>query len=233
MSFIAGLVGLTNNFIPTVEYVGGAISGSTGNGGAITLDISSIDIQAGDLIIGIHGAGSPVTIVNMSLSSTGYSYITGIYANDSRDANLEVYGKIADGTETSFATNATGNNLNSTIAAVRVYRGPLSVPEAHASGSITNTDDITWPTVSGTVSKEMLVYIGATGHNSGSSSTYADPSDLTDFVDGGTNDTFDLTLGMGNKAITTETSFSASKWNTATNGTSSANAYVILKLSSA
>lgn len=221
--------------LPSVQYIGGNID-FTQNGGGLNLDLSSIDIQSGDLIIGVHAVGEDSNLLSsMNIASTGYTLIASLFGSDTYDVNLEVYAKIADGTETLFTTSAGLLSTSSVFAIARVYRGPSSIPTGgpglYVADTANNTDDITWPTVIGTKTGDMLVYIGATGHVSAVDSDYTNSSDLTDFVSDSASDSEDITVGIGNKAITSESSFSASDWNMTGNTTSSAVAYVILKLS--
>lgn len=218
-----------------MEYVGGVQNTNT-NGQSITLDISTIGIQSGDLLIGVHVVGEDADRrSSMSLTSTGYTLISSLYGNDSYDINLEVYGKIADGTETSFITAGGIVTTASVGASLRVYRGPTAIPSTANGGlydetTTANTDDITWPEVTGIAKGNMLVYIGATGHISGSP-LYADPGDLTSFNSIAASDSEDFTFGTGNKLIDTESSFSAADWLVSAGGTTNAVASVILKLS--
>lgn len=217
---------------PSVKFIGAAISPPTANGGATTCDLSNIDIQAGDLIIGAHCVGEDSNETSrMSLSSSGYTLIYNNFSNDIYDINLEVYGKIADGTETSFATNATGVSTSSVISAARVFRGPSEVPTTgNTVGTAQNTDDIVWPRVGGLTRGQMLVYIGATGHVSSTDSDYSGHTDLTAVQTDSANDSEDLTFGIANKLITSEDSFTANTWTMDGNTTDSAVIYVILKL---
>ena len=236
MSNLAMMMGLAQKpVIVTMQYVGGA-SGQITNGQSITLDISTIDIQSGDLLIGVHVVGEDADRrSSMSLTSTGYTLISSLYGNDTYDINLEVYGKIADGTETNFITAGGIVSTASVGASLRVYRGPNAIPSTANGGlynetTAGNTDDITWSEVTGIEQGNMLAYIGATGHVN-SEPTYTDPGDLSDFNTFAESDSEDFTFGEGYKVITTETSFSAAQWLVTANTTSSSVASVILKLS--
>ena len=236
MSNLAMMMGLAQKpVIVTMQYVGGA-SGQITNGQSITLDISTIDIQSGDLLIGVHVVGEDADrLSTMNLTSTGYTLISSLYGNDTYDINLEVYGKIADGTETNFITAGGIVSSASVGASLRVYRGPTAIPTTANGGlynetTAANTDDITWSEVTGLQEGNMLVYIGATGHVAGEPK-YTDPADLSDFNTIAESDSEDFTFGEGYKVITTETSFSASDWLVSANTTSSSVASVILKLS--
>ena len=236
MSNLAMMMGLGANRIPvTMQYVGGA-SGTAQNGASVSLDLSSISIQSGDLIIGVHVVGEDANrLSTMNLTSTGYTLISTQYSSDTYDINLEVYGKIADGSETSFVT-AGGIVTSAAVgASARVYRGPSAIPTTANGGlynetTANNTDDITWSEVTDLQEGNMLVYIGATGHVSGTP-LYTDPGDLSDFNTIAQSDSEDFTFGEGYKVITTESSFSASQWSVSATGTASAVASVILKLS--
>lgn len=218
---------------PPVEYVGSA-SGGISNGLGVQVDISAIGIQAGDLIIAVHAVGEDSNETSyMSAASAGYTEISSQYGNDSFDVNLKVYAKISNGTDTTFVTNNVRLSTSSVIVAVAVFRGPSVIPVDAATGlyaeAVTaNTDDITWPSVP-TSAGQALLYIGAVGHIS-VVQLFTDPQDLSDFLTLGQNDSEDVTLGVGHKLITTETSFSANDWLLAANGANSSTASVILRL---
>lgn len=240
MSTLTMLSGLgAGSNVQAVEYVGGVRGGQT-NGSAITLDMSSIDVQAGDLIIGVHAVGEDENrLTSMTLTSTGYTELVSLYGNDTYDVNLEVYAKIADGTETSFITANTGLSTSSVEAAVRVYRGPSVIPTDFTSGlhqynAEGSRDDIPWPIVTEISKGQLLVYIGTTGHVYATSGNYDEPiSDMTDFSQGVSNDSEDVCLGVGHKAVLEgETSFTAEDWiMPGGSPTLSSIAWVILRLS--
>lgn len=237
MSNVSTLMGLASSSVPTIppEFVGSA-SGSTSNGYSVSVDLSSIDIQDGDLILAGFFVGEDADQRStMSLSSTGYTEITSLFGVDTYDINMKTYAKFADGTETNFVTNGGIITTASVAVIVSVFRNAgdvLPTDEATglaASGTQSNSDDIVWPEVTNLSSGNILVYFGATGHVSGIR-TYTDPTDLTGFTTLGANDSEDTTGGFGYKVIDAESSFTANTWLAIGNSTASAVAYTIFKL---
>jgi len=223
---------------PPTTFVGS--SGNTGiDGASVTVDLSSVDIQDGDLILAGFFVGEDADRrSDMSLTSTGYTETTSLYGDDTYDINMKTYAKFADGTETSFVTAGGIISTASIAVIVSVFRyagDVLPTDEASglaASGTNVNADDIIWPEVTGVSKGDILVYFGGSGHVT-FFATYDDPLDLADFTTLGTNDSEDVTGGYGYKIIDTETSFTANTWFVNSDGTSSANAYTVFKLSSA
>ena len=218
-----------------VEFVGAA-SADEPNGATINLDISTIGIQSGDIIIASHGIGEDANFTSlMTTASSGYTDIATRFQNDTYDVNLKTRAKIADGTETTFSVSG-GTFSSSVIAIVMVFRGTNgTIPTDVASGLLvnsgtSNTDDINWPLVTGLSSGECLVYVGATGHVSGFR-FYSNATDMDGTQQENESDDEDLTHMMAYKLITTETSFDANTWFCTGNTFSSAVAYHIIKLS--
>lgn len=210
----------------------GANSNKAPNGAAVSVDLSGIDIQSGDLIIGAHMAGVGANKLSaMSLSSTGYTEIASHYSAGGYDLCMEVYGKIADGTETAFATNTLSDTTTSVCCIAAVFRGMTQVVPVDsstglaASSTILNVDDVTWPSVTGI---GLLVYFGATGHATGTK-TYTTPTDLSGFITLGENDNVDVTGGFGY----TENqygSYTANTWVMSGSNSLSSVAYTVFKL---
>ena len=235
MSNVAMTMGVVSAPPPPPEFVGSG-SGSATNGDSVTVALSSVDIQDGDLILAGFFVGEDADQrSNMSVTSTGYTEITSLYGNDTYDINMKTYGKFADGTETNFVTAGSIGATSSVVVIVSVFRNvgdSLPTDEASglaASGTTTNTEDVVWPEITNLSSGDILVYFGATGHIS-STRTYTDPTDLTDFTTLGQNDSEDVTGGYGYKVIDAETSFTANTWLVSGNGTSSSVAYTVFKL---
>lgn len=238
MSNVTMAMGVASAFVPPPEFVGSSSNGII-NGASVTVDLSSVDIQDGDLILAGFFVGEDADRrPSMSLTSTGYTEITSLYGNDTYDINMKTYAKFADGTETNFITAGGIITTASVVVIVSVFRNVGDVlPTDAATGlatslAIPNRDDITWPEITGLSSQNILVYFGATGHVAGTPS-YTDPADLTDFTTLGISDSEDVTGGYGYKIIDSETSFTANPWLLSGNATSSAVAYTVFKLSPA
>ena len=238
MSNVYSVMSQAASLVPPITFVGSG-SGRASNGFAVTVDLSSVDIRSGDLILAGFFVGMDADIrSSMSLTSTGYTEITSLYGNDTFDINMKTYGKFAAGTETSFITYGGMDSNSSVVVIVSVFRYAGDVLPTDAatglatSGTNVNTDDIVWPEITNLSSGDVLVYFGATGHVNGSVS-YIDPADLTDFTTLGYSDAEDVSGGYGYKVIDSGTSFTASTWLLAGNTTSSSVAYTVFKLSPA
>jgi hypothetical protein len=152
-----------------ISYVGGQ-TGSAINGGTISLSLTSLSggsgstAQAGDIVIVSVGKGSNGASVP-TLSSSGYTQISGLYANDDYDANLLTTYKIMGGTpDTTVEIAGSGNAGYGLTAIAHVFRGvhqstPLDVTATTATG--TNTGRPTPPAITPTTSGSLIVCIGA------------------------------------------------------------------------
>lgn len=214
----------------------GSASNSGIDGASVTVDLSSIDIQSGDLILAGFFVGEDADRrASMSLTSTGYTEITSLYGNDTYDINMKTYGKFSDGTETDFITSGNVNVAASVVVIVSVFRGAGDTLPTNsstglaASGAVVNSSWIVWPQITNTESEDILVYFGSTGHVSGTL-TYNDPADLLDFTTLGANDSEDVTAGYGYKVIDAESSFTANQWTLGASASASAIAYTVFKL---
>ena len=238
MSNLAMMMGLGSAGGGSIPSFVGFANGAAANGGAVTVDLSTIGIESGDLIIGAHYASRTYDLrPRMSISSTGYTLITSGYANWSYDISAEIYGKIADGTETTFVSDALNpSDIGaSCVTLVGVFRGVGStIPTDLASGLLqsgvaTGTDDISWTGVTGLTSSDTIVCIGGVATVS-AGILYDTPTDLDGFQSLGRNDSSDTTAAMGYKYITGD-SFSPETWTIAATSSSSVH-YAMIKLTS-
>jgi hypothetical protein len=200
----------------TTPYRNGIIVGSqiqtSSNGAAISMDITdtgnqAIDVQAGDLIVAFWARGGVGNTAG-SMTSTGYTKVFYQYNNDTYDTNIDVFSKIADGTETSVVFAATGNTADSIVACVLVFRGVKEIKYVLARQRV-NTDDVPIPNITNLNYGNICVVVGASAHAAGQAATKAfeQAGDLDEFWTRPSNDTTDVTLGMGYRRITTEIGF--------------------------
>lgn len=125
-----------------IQYVGGASVGST----AATYDLSLTALSGG---IGTSPAAGDLILVNSTLVATsdvvlgpttaGYTEVTELFANDTRDSNQDVSYKISDGTETLVTVVGSNNTNNGSTVYVTVWRGvdnttPFDATFATATG---------------------------------------------------------------------------------------------------
>lgn len=203
-----------NNVFRTVSFVGSA-QNEAPNGAAVTVDISSIDVQANDIIIVHHAVGEDNgdLTASMTLTDSGFTELTTGYGNDTYDVNHKIHYKTADGTETSVVSDNFGVASASVILQVMVFRNATTLTLISTDEGI-NSDDPVFTGATGLVYGNMVVCAAAVGHISGegSADNFTSGGDLDEFITESENDTEDCTAGLGCKAITTETSFTPAQW---------------------
>ena len=236
MSNFKSLMSLASNVGDPAEFVGSAFNKGV-NGVSVSVDISTLGVQSGDLILVGFMVGEDADQLSfMSMASTGYTELTSRYASSVLDINIKTFGKFADGTETDVVTNGGIIATASVVVIVSIFRYTGSnLPTNEVTGLVVDASDvgqdfISWPEVTGLSLSNILVYFGATGHVAGEPA-YVDPTDLEGFISIGASDSEDVTGGFGYKTITQGTSFTANDWVVGGNTTSGSVAYVVFKLS--
>lgn len=197
-----------------VTFVGSA-QAENNNGAAVTVDISSIDVQSGDTIIVHHTVGEDNgdQTSSMTLTDSGFASLTTGYGNDTYDVNHKIHYKTADGTETSVVSDSFPTSSSSIILQVMVFRN-ASTLTLISTDLGTNSDDPQFTGATGLLYGSMVVCAASTGHVSGESASqeYTSGGDLDGFITDASNDTEDCTAGLGYKAITSQTSFTPAQW---------------------
>jgi hypothetical protein len=195
-----------------IQFVGGATAGKAGaTSGNTTIALNSgltggiaSAVSAGDLVIAVFGTGSTADrTLAITDGTTNYTLIgTELYANDTFDTNLRVAYKFMGGTpDTATTFGPTGSANDAGAMAVYVFRGvdsttPLDV--SAATTTIINSLLVVPPDVTPSTAGAFPVVAGAAAHNGGVDTFTS--SDLTDFrTQGGTNDTNDVTIGIGHQ----------------------------------
>jgi hypothetical protein len=196
-----------------IEFVGGNTAGKAGGtSGTSTIALDAgltggiaSAVAAGDLVIAVFATGSTANrTLSITDGSTEYTLIDAEqYGADIFDTNLRVAYKFMGGTpDTATTFGPTGNAADSGAMAVYVFRGvdsstPLDVAAVPATG--TGTSRVVPPDITPSTAGAFVVVAGSAGHNGGVDTFTS--SDLTDFrTQGGTNDTNDVTLGIGHQA---------------------------------
>lgn len=191
-----------------IRYVGGYVQGFVGTTSNVTISLTSLTgglasaPAAGDLVIVYFGTCS---IVDRDLVVGGYIEVADLYVNDGVDTNLAAAYKFMGGTpDTSFTlTGGTRSSTDAGTVAVQVWRGvnattPLDVAATTATGL--NTVLCNPPAITPVTSGAVIVAGGAGGHVDGIQ-TYSS-SDLTGFRSVGSDDSNDVTIGLGYKVWT-------------------------------
>lgn len=190
-----------------IEYVGGTSSAITGSASTTTtISLTSLTggkasaPATGDIVIVYYGTGS-VADRAISVTTSGYTQIAKLYANDTIDTNLYVgYKVMGVSADTDVTVSATLNAGDSGAVAIQVWRGvddvlPLNLASTTATG--TNSVLCDPPSITPTVSNAVVISGGAGGHSAGASRTFTS-SDLSSFITlGGADNTNDVTVGMG------------------------------------
>ena len=200
----------------TTQYRIGQFIGSNilnrSNGASVDLDMTDtsarpVDIQEGDLIIAIMGRGGTGDNAG-SMTSTGYSKIVYQFSNDTYDTNLDVFYKIADGTETNIISASTGQTADSVVFCAMVFRGVKQIKYC-LNRNQNNNDDPNINNATDLNYGNICLVIGASAHTVGEAAAdfFEQNGDLVEFTTEAENDTNDLTLGVGIRYITNETGF--------------------------
>lgn len=186
-----------------IEFIGSADNNGTSN---FSIDISGIDIQAGDYII--VAVGSPETFDAIS----GYTSLVNINASDSTNTYLRVARKIAAGSETSISITGIGDDSTGLAA---VFRGvdnttPEDVTTTTATGA--NSGEPNPPSITPTTTGAFVLCAGAsaTGTTGGTLTQAGDLDYFETFsVQGGVPDV-DAAFGY---LEWTSGAFNAGAWN--------------------
>lgn len=188
----------------SVSYVGGTTAAYTGTTSDISISVSSLSIQTGDIIIVAFATGSTA---NRTIGAEGFTQVASLYSNDSYDTNLYVGYQVALTSVTSITlVGGTGSISDAGAAAVHVWRG-IDTTEV-ISGSFVRTGTVAntlFPPLSTvgidlTISNAVIIVAGAAAH-SGGVDTFGS-TDLSNFLTVGSNDSYDVSVGLGSYAYT-------------------------------
>ena len=194
-----------------IQYVGGktvTITPSTSSNTTISLtDLTgspSPSLQAGDVVVVSYAiAAFSSTLANVT--SSGYTTIASLGANDTYDTNLYVGYKLMGATpDTSVTVVATAATTRGGVVAIQAYRYvdevfPIQQPANTAT--FTSTVRPTPPTITPWDNDSVAVIVGAGAHNRGNVSYTT--TGLTNFISSGSTDvTDDASIGMGFRVIT-------------------------------
>lgn len=211
-----GMVGVTLDFGDTdsyvitpgvpanLTYVTGAIyrtSGRTSDWNVIGLN--DIGVQVGDLVI-VFFATNPDDTGEISYRISGeksglYTEVANVYTLDTQRVQLQVgYRVAATDDDDIIILGGTADIDQAGQAVVQVWRGadlttPLDVTVQTSSSANTVIPDP--PSITPTTDGAVIVVAGAGGHTSGTGA-YTAPY-LTNFLEQTSNDTHDVTLGVG------------------------------------
>lgn len=185
-----------------ITFIGSASAEST-DGGNVTITLPTGSMTTNDLIIVSGGIGDNDNIdFDLAMVTSGYTEVADLYSNDSVDSHLGVYWKLWDGAETTAEFGGDGGTDASVAAIAMVFSGvdtttPMDVTPTTATGL--NTADADPPSINhNNPSGVWTVIAGDSTNNGGTSTTYTFPTGYTtSAVSVASNDTADVTLGMG------------------------------------
>lgn len=183
-----------------ISFVSAATAGAA-DGGDPSLTLSSV--QENDLVIvAVNEAGNGSVDIDVSMTTSGYTEIADLFADDVAETNLGVFYKFMPATPDATAVgNGSGDTNNAVHAAYMAFRGvdlttPFDVSSTTATG--TNTFDPDPPSIDYTSSGVWVVVAAGSAHNLGIGESYTFPTGYTtDAVSDSTDDDNDATVGMG------------------------------------
>lgn len=166
---------------------------------------------AGDIVLIAYGANGS-TNQTLGVSTSGYTEVANLYANDSLDMNLGAYYKMMSGTpdtQVDLLPNGDAGSGSSCAAVIHVWRGvntgtPMDVAVTTATGA--NAGSPNPPAITPvTAGAKIIVFAGATGLNGGVALSQTG-SELSNFrsvySDHGDTSNNDCTVAMGSAAWT-------------------------------
>ncbi|MDQ1283977.1 MAG: hypothetical protein QG620_325 [Patescibacteria group bacterium] len=209
-----------------IQFVGGTTAGKAGAiSGDSTIALNSgltggiaSAVAAGDLVIAVFGTGATADrTLAITDGSNSYTLIDSeLYQDDTLDTNLRVAYKFMGGTPDASTTfGPTGNANDSGAMAVYVFRGvdssnPLDV--AAVPGQAADTSRVVPPDITPSTAGAYVVVVGAAGHNGGADTFTSTDLVLDFFTRGGTNDTNDVSIGVGHINNWTSGATDAATW---------------------
>lgn len=184
----------------TLSYVG--TREASGNSAAYNVDLSTLSLQQGDLVIVSTGFVSTAN-GNPGVSTSGYTEVADLYGNDTRDANFSVNWKVMGASPDSSVTClGSGSATNGAVCVVHVWRGadqttPMDATDVEATGtnaSNPNSGSITPVTTGATVISTGLGTHAAVDNAVTAPTGYSNQADIS--VDPGNA----ATVGISSKA---------------------------------
>lgn len=173
------------SLVVTVTYEGAPISlvgsatasGSNGTYGTVSLP----ELQAGDLILLIAGDSCSSCTPDIQVSTAGYTQYHAQTHSPAYNACLEVFYKIADGTETEISLRGVTNSAYKWTAVVQVWRGvdqatPFDVAKV---GAVQTNAQPNSPAIT-PVTQKALIVTAATAFSSAASSNPVPPSEYAE-----------------------------------------------------
>lgn len=210
MSMLSRYATLSPGAVPPIQFVGStslAVTGSTST--TTTISLTSLtgglttSPAADDLVVVYYGCASTANRA-LTITTSGYTQVADLYANDTFDANLTVaYKRMPFIPDTEVVVSATGATTDAGAVVVQVWRGvdkafPFDVTATTATGI--DDGDCDPPSITPVTANSVIIVGGATAHGQGTFLVDFTSNDLGNFVSqNGPNATNDVTVGVGSK----------------------------------
>jgi hypothetical protein len=180
-----------------IGFVGATTPLGANNGGNVTVGLTGLGLQQGDLVICFVASSGTADQV-MSTTSSGWTKRSDVYANGTIDTNLAAFWKIMGASpDSSFVGVGPGGSSNATIAGAIAFDGidpasPFIVADTTATGTATSVPNP--PSLTTGDATAAVVAAGAGVAGTGAAFTSAS---LTGFVSANHAETNDCALGYG------------------------------------
>ena len=199
-------------------YVGGAEA--SGNSASFNLSLANLTLQQGDLVI-VSTGFVHTSNRDPGVSTTGFTEVADLYANDTRDANFSVNWKLMGATpDTVVACNGSGTATNGAVAVAHVWRGvdqdsPMDVTATTATG--TNSSNPNSPAITPVTAGTIVISTGL-GTGSSADASIAAPTGYSNQIDISVDPGNAATVGIASKVWVsgTEDPTAWTNWNTKT-----------------
>lgn len=190
-----------------LQYVGG--KSVTGNSGTLTLTLNAgltggigSAVQAGDLVIVSYSAVSTANL-SITLGDGTWDSPTGLWANDTRDANLRVASKIMGGTpDTQVQGSGNTTATNGATMTCQVWRGadPITPQDvAMQTATAINSAVPNPPSVTPVTAGAVIVAIGC-GSGAATNPAVTAPTGYSNLVQATVDPGNSITSAMASKA---------------------------------
>lgn len=204
----------------TLVYVGGQTTGFAGttSAGTITFNLTggvATTPAANDIVLVAYAIGTNNSI-NPPMSISGYTNaFTQLFVTDTYSTKFGVAYKVMGTTpDTNFTRSQTGNTAHAGAIAVHVWRNantlnPLNVTPT--TNTLQNTILVDPPSITPVTPNSVIIVAGAGAHVN-ATATFNTPTYLTNFRTVGSDDTVDVSVGIGSNTTWTSGAFDPAAW---------------------
>ena len=223
MVAVFGIAGMVSGAEAALQYVNGTSATNVAGSATYNVSLSGLGIAEGDLVVVVTGFGGTAD-GNPGVTTTGYTEVFDLYANDTRDTNLSVNYKIMGATpDTQVTVNGSGNTANGAATVVHVWRGvdattPMDVAATSATGIDVNTPDS--PAITPITAGAYVLTVGG-GSRNNTAVTMTTPTGYANSVSiQGNDSTISFHAGIASKAWSGSGAEDPAAWGTSSTFTS-------------